>query len=317
MSVTHAIPHTRLFLNACYYALSNNDAVIYITPDVRYELQFWHGIREYSGSKQWWPEHHILFQQQLYTDASNHRWGAIIQHNGHDLQFSGIWPDYIRFAEPPPHINTLELYAIEFFLRAAINHWPDLFSNVRLDICVDNTSAIQAILTEGTRSPEMLIPLRNIFELLTFNNILLRPYYVNTHHNLADAPSRIRDRYEFKLTANTFNYIEMTSGPHTIDAFASDATAQLPRFYSRYIEPNSSGINAFTQNYAAEHVYAFPPTALAPYFVRLLQQQHARGTVVIEQLEPLPSYWPILITLCNITVTLWCESAQVIIDLEC
>jgi hypothetical protein len=299
ISVTQAIPNARLFLNACYQALSVPSTLLALTSDLTYELCFWQRIHDFSGTKLWWPEHHVILRQSIFTDASLSRWGAIIQHQGSELEFSGIWPDHIRHAQPPIHINTLELWAVSYFLESAVTHWPDIFVNTRLDIGIDNTSAIYSILKQGTRNPQMLQPLRAIFEQLVAYNIRLQPFYINTAINPADAPSRHHDRYEFKLTRAAFEYINATFGPHTVDAFASSVTTQLPKFYSRYIEPGSSGLNAFAQPYHGENVYAFPPTALLPYFIRLLQEQAATATVIAEEIYPLPAYWPILLTLCN------------------
>lgn len=326
ISSAQAIPNARLFLNACYHALTlakkRKKHTIPASSSITYELQFWKNIRSISGSRKWLPETHTSLDLQVFTDASHLRWGAIITQNDKQHTFSAIWPDHLRSIEKK-NINVLELYAVYYLVLTASEQWPDDFRDIRLDIHVDNTSAIAAILSQGTTSPLLLVPLRLLFQLLIDKNIVLNAQYVNTKENIADAPSRLHDKYEFQLLPDLFTRLLQVFPTPTVDAFASALTTQMVNetplpFYSQFLEMGTRGVNAFAHDLRTymgnrEYVYAYPPAPLVAPFIRLLQEQRATALVIIPQNIPIQPAWPIWMSLCTSAIIIAppnCPSAR-------
>ena len=56
-----------------------------------------------------------------------------------------------------------------------------------------------------------------------------------------------------------------------MDCFATANNAQCPRFFSRYHDPLSSGVDAFSHDWSGEHVWLNPPWDLLPEVVRKLR----------------------------------------------
>ena len=48
-------------------------------------------------------------------------------------------------------------------------------------------------------------------------------------------------------------------GPYTLDVFASDSMALLPRFYSKALCPGSLGVDALSHSWANEWLWINPP----------------------------------------------------------
>ena len=59
-------------------------------------------------------------------------------------------------------------------------------------------------------------------------------------------------------------------GPHTVDCFANYYTAKLPRFFSRFWNPGTSGIDFFAQELSSENCLVVPPVALVARVIHYL-----------------------------------------------
>lgn len=89
--------------------------------------------------------------------------------------------------------------------------------------------------------------------------------------------------------------------PITLDLFASQSNALVPRYYSRYPEAGSSGADAFSQGswgyrlcqcgqYHREFAFAFPPEDLLLQFVAKAQTDRARGLALVPK-AIIAAYW--------------------------
>ena len=65
-----------------------------------------------------------------------------------------------------------------------------------------------------------------------------------------------------------FQGIDSIWGPHTIDRFATHYNRQLPRFNSRFWNPNSEAVDAFTCDWSGENNWLCPPVYLIPRVLR-------------------------------------------------
>ena len=80
-------------------------------------------------------------------------------------------------------------------------------------------------------------------------------------------------------------------GPHLIDRFASYFNTQLPRFNSRFWNPTSEAVGAFTCNWGGENNWWCPPMYLIPEVLGHAKATHAKGTLIVPQWSS-PPFWP-------------------------
>ena len=78
-----------------------------------------------------------------------------------------------------------------------------------------------------------------------------------------------------------------------MDCFANFYTAKLPRFFSRFLNQGTSGIDFFAQSLESENCLVVPPFHLVARAVHYLHLRVARTTIVVP-LWPSSSFWPLI-----------------------
>ena len=96
--------------------------------------------------------------------------------------------------------------------------------------------------------------------------------------------------FPFQLT---FKVLDQKWGPHNIDRFASFFNTQLPRFNSRYWNPGTEGVDAFTCDWQGENNWWCPPVYLVPRVLCHAQETEACGTLLVPKWPSAP-FWPML-----------------------
>ena len=109
----------------------------------------------------------------------------------------------------------------------------------------------------------------------------------------ADYLSRLVDHDDWMVNPYIFQWIDSIWGPHTIDRFATHYNRQLPRFNSRFWNPNSEAVNAFTCDWSGENNWLCPPVYLIPRVLRHAANSKAAATLVVPEWPSAP-YWPML-----------------------
>ena len=109
----------------------------------------------------------------------------------------------------------------------------------------------------------------------------LSVHYIRSAENkVADYFSRIAAPKDYQLKQETFDSIMGTVAYCTVDAFASAATARLPRYWTREPEPGSAGTDAFAQRWSGEIVWAHPQPWLIPRVEQYLRAHPAARALV-------------------------------------
>jgi hypothetical protein len=89
-----------------------------------------------------------------------------------------------------------------------------------------------------------------IFWLCVERRIDLRAEWIPREENqLADYLSKVRNSDDFGLFQDAFAYVTSRFGTCSIDRFASQRNAKLPRFNAFYWCPAAEACNAFTQDW--------------------------------------------------------------------
>ena len=83
------------------------------------------------------------------------------------------------------------------------------------------------------------------------------------------------------------------SMPHTVDRFASFHNWQLQRYNSRFWNPDTEAVDAFTCSWSEENDWLCPPILLIPRVIRHAQRTWAIGTLVVPYWQA-AVFWPII-----------------------
>ena len=212
----------------------------------------------------------------LHTDASLTAWGAVLNCR---TPARGFWRPHQR----REHITLLEAralrYGVESFVRCLRGRRVLLFG--------DNQALVHTLSSWTSRSPALYLQLRKLWYLLDVNDISIDPRHLLSHQNYqADDLTRLYPFDDWSISGSLFSALEARWGPHSVDRFASANAALLPRYNSRFLDPRSSGVDAFAQtDWRRHNNYCNPPIAELNRLAQLLRETGAAATV-------LAPYWP-------------------------
>jgi hypothetical protein len=177
----------------------------------------------------------------------------------------------------------LELLAVHY---AILSYLPQLQA-ARVHLHEDNMGLVYILREKTSKSPVIMRLLRRLCLLLDLNNIQLQVVtHVRSEDNPADAPSREWDFEDWQLHPAVFAELNRRYGPYSLDAFASDSTALLPRFYSKALCPGSLGMDAFSHSWARERLWINPPWDDLHQVAQVLKETPSAMATV------LTPYWP-------------------------
>ena len=110
----------------------------------------------------------------------------------------------------------------------------------------------------------------------------------------ADYLSKIVDFDDWEVVPEIFQFLNSRWGPHTVDCFATFYNFKVPRFFSRFWNPGSSGVDAFFQTWQGENCWVVPPVVLLSKVLRFMSLSRAQGTLVLPYWPSAP-FWPLLV----------------------
>jgi hypothetical protein len=181
------------------------------------------------------------------------------------------------------HITWRELRAVRLF----VEWYLEALRGRRLLLFEDN-QAVVAILTNLTsRSPALMRELRKLVYVLDVNDISVRAVYIRSAENkVADFYSRLARPRDYTIAQHLFERVQSWWGECSVDAFASEATARLPRFWSDAPSPSAEAADAFAQVWAGERAWAHPPPHLLPQLAQLLRETPSAEALVCTPMWP-------------------------------
>ena len=93
-----------------------------------------------------------------------------------------------------------------------------------------------------------------IFQFCTNNNIHLEVQWIpRTELERADYISRLIDVDDWQITPSCFEDLDKLWGPHSLDCFANYYNKKVPRYFSRFWNPDCTGVDFFVQNLRGEN----------------------------------------------------------------
>ena len=108
-----------------------------------------------------------------------------------------------------------------------------------------------------------------------------------------DYISRLIDVDDWQTTNDLFLSLNHRWGPYSVDCFANYYNHKLPRFFSRFWNPNTAGVDFFIQPLRGENCWVVPPVSIVPRVLHYMKSQNAVGTVFLS-FWPSAHYWPLL-----------------------
>ena len=182
-----------------------------------------------------------------------------------------------------------ELKAVDMVLRSFV----DKLGGHIIKWYTDNQNVVR-IVQCGSRKPHLQDGAMSIYQLCMSNGIKLEMAWIpRTLNEYADSISRIVDYDDWRIDHGMFNYLDQLWGPHSTDNFASSTNNHLPRFHSRFWEPQCSAVDTFTTSWAGEMNWLVPPLHLVNRALRHAKSCVARCTLVVPAWKSTP-FWPSL-----------------------
>ncbi|KAJ8034660.1 hypothetical protein HOLleu_21589 [Holothuria leucospilota] len=232
------------------------------------ELSWW--LRNIDGAFK--SISHGRCHVKLTCDASMSGWGACLR----EIKASGVW----NTKEKKYHINVLELLAIEFGLKSLCRK---LFGS-HIQVLSDSSTAVAYLNNMGGMKSHVCDALaKRIWLWCIDRKIWISaahiPGRVNTE---ADLPSRrVQANIEWTLNKNLFCDIMKLWGQPDIDLFASRNNNQLNKFVSWVPDPSAFAVDAFSLNWGKYYFYAFPPFSLIGRCLCKIEEEKARGIIIV------------------------------------
>lgn len=290
-SVRLAVMPANLFLHSLYNDCSS---VRGWQGDVRLSRQSFRDL-------EWWaniPARHQASAIRLrpavvdlFVDASTTGWGAVLPdlHDSADDVARGSWSP----AETQLHINQLEMRAV----RLALLSFAPVVSDRVVRLHEDNTVTQSVLGRFSSRSPALMSEYRALWAVLDDLHVQLQVVRVASADNLADAPSRLADRFDYRLSPRVFATLDALWGPHDMDLFASNSNTLLPSFYSLHRCPGTSGVNALLQPWHGLNGFANPPweTSILLQVVQKLREERASATLLVPCWPSQPWYHELML----------------------
>ena len=168
-------------------------------------------------------------------------------------------------------------------LVTAEREHPGVLYNCLIRGQLDNMTAVSYINRMGGSNPAISLLAERLWSwLLSMGSFMQAEHLAGVLNVRADKASRWRDdRSEWRLSAQAWQVVQRLHGPHTVDLFASRRNAQLPRYFSRWQDPDAASTNALEQPWGSEvNAYAHPPIVLIPRVLDKLVEDRAEITLV-------------------------------------
>ena len=174
-----------------------------------------------------------------------------------ERETSGPWSVF----EQSFHINYLELKAVFFLFKCFFSRTYDCSISIRSD----NSTVVAYINHQGGPTSSDLCDLALVlWKFCIKRRIMIKAYHLGGALNCrADFLSRrIPSDHSYFLSRYIFNKIKkLINFKLVIDCFASRINTKLPSYISRYADPYSAAIDAFSLPWK-DNIYLFPPVPI-------------------------------------------------------
>jgi len=227
----------------------------------------------------------------IETDASGRGWEC----TDSKTKTGGQWNQFELQHAARNEINYLELLAAFFGIQSLCKTETDIHIHLKMD----NTTAVTYINNMGgTKSVNCNELTKRIWQWCLDRHIWLTASYLpGVQNTVADHESRhFKTQTEWMLDTGVFQDICKQFGTPDIDIFASRLNAQLARYFSWKPDPRAEAVDALTQDWGQDIIYAFPPFCLIGSCLRKMIDDKAEGIIVVPK-WPTQTWFPKLLSM--------------------
>jgi len=185
-----------------------------------------------------------------------------------------------------------ELEAIRYSLLSCKNN----FKNQSVQWYTDNF-ACTSIIRKGSNKSHLHKLALDIFNIKVENNILFHIKWLPREENqIADKLSKDIDYDDWYITKDLLKTLEDKCGKITIDRFASFENRKTKRYNSKFINPETEGVNAFNYDWSHENNLLVPPVFLLPKTINhFVACKNSSNAILVCPYWTSASFWPLLL----------------------
>ena len=264
---------TRIMTRSLYEVLDSKVSWysrVKLTDLAMQEILFWkHNAQSLNGRPAWVTE--TKLSKIVYSDASDHACGAFVQSEG--KLFQQNWSP----EESAKSSTWRELKAVQLALESFANE----LNGQQVAWFTDNANVV-SIVNQGSKVKDLQTLALSIFTTCLSLNISVEMKWIPRDTNVnADCLSRIVDFDNYSLNDEFFAMLDFTWGPHSVDRFACNYNAKLARFNTRFYQPGTEAVDAFTQDCGFDNNWLVPPVCLVDKVIAHLRACKAAGSLVV------------------------------------
>jgi len=97
----------------------------------------------------------------------------------------------------------------------------------------------------------------------------------------ADAGSKSKNSDDWSIDAESFQQLEETFGPFSVDLFASDHNHRVEKFYAQFFSVKAAGVEALSQDWSGENAWVCPPVKHVISVIRKVKQESMTGVLIV------------------------------------
>lgn len=167
----------------------------------------------------------------------------------------------------------------DFYLSDSVKQ----FRNMSIVHYTDNKNC-ETILTVGSRNVNLQQMVLDIFIAWKHLNLIVTVVYLSRNDPIieyADFESRNFDLHDFSIDFDSFCLISSIYGEFELDCFASQLNKKCCKYYSKFADVDSSGVNFFAQSIPMCNLLVFPPIHLIIPALYHLQKFKSFGCFIL------------------------------------
>jgi hypothetical protein len=259
---------------------------IKVSSQMLEEWNAWIYFLQINKGSPWKKFSNIFLQADISSDSSGRTFAGVVDFPLEDTRITaGDFENDMLDQD----IQVKEAFALRATLQMLLIQVPERLSGKNIICKVDNQVVKAVWERKGTSHNLALNNIgKDIFWLQYWGEFFLTLEYVRSELNVSDEFTRQSPGLEASLSHSSFLKLWNKWGPFEWDIMASSANVMKDpagrklRFFSRYFDQSSQGVNIFSQNLQhLQKVYCFPPLPIIGTVLKYLEQQKVDCVLVL------------------------------------
>ncbi len=176
-----------------------------------------------------------------------------------------------------------------YALLQALKTFKEKIANQRLIYLTDSQSC-DLICRKGSGKMRLQILAKQIDSFVRLYNIDFSTAWLKRELNVeADELSKYKDTDNWKISDLLFDKLKVLSKfIFSLDPFASETNNKCAKFYSKFMCPETAGVNGLAFSWSGETVWACPPPSLSLKALTHFRDSRAKGVFLFPDWASLP-----------------------------